>query len=192
MKKINITIEISARHIHLCQKDCDKLFGKNYQLKILKSLSQGGEFASKEVLTIKTKKNQIIGVRVLGPVRDYSQVEISKTDAYHLGLSPVSRESGDLQNTSGITLIGPMGEVKLKQGVILAYRHVHVSTLQAKKYNLKHSQLLKVKIGGDRALLFDNVMVKVRDNYDWRMHIDTDEANAAGIDMINNLGEVQI
>lgn len=192
MKKIKVKIEVSARHIHLNKKDFEKLFGKGAALGALKPLSQPGEFASNEVLTIKTAKNQISGVRVLGPIRDYTQVEISKTDAYFLGVKAYARESGDISNTPGISLIGPKGEVKLKEGVVLAYRHIHASTEQADKLNLKHGKLVKVRIGGERSLLFENVMIKVRDNYDWNMHLDTDEANAAGVDMENNQGEVLI
>ena len=187
-KNIKVEVEVSAHHVHLSRKDVDKLFGKNYELTVFHPLSQPGEFAENEKVSIKTKAGILENVRILGPIRDYTQVEISKTEAFKLKLNPVIRESGDLESTPGATLIGPKGQVALKQGVILAYRHIHASTLQAKKYNLKHGKLVKVRIPGPRALVFENVMVKVRDNYDWHMHIDTDEADAAGVDRENNIG----
>ncbi len=184
MKKNNLTVpvEVSARHIHLTAAHLAKLFGKDYKLTSIKPLSQPGEFASAAVLDIQTKKNTLKGVRVLGPVRSYSQVEISRTDSYFLGLSPVIRESGDIKDTPGITLIGPNGTVKLKEGVVLAYRHIHCSTERAKGLGIKHGQFVKAKIGGPRAVIFENVMFKVADNYDWHLHLDVDEGNAAGIE----------
>lgn len=187
-KKIKIQVEVSAHHVHLSRKDVDKLFGKNHELRIMHPLSQPGEFAEYETISVKTKKGLLQNVRVLGPIRSYSQVEISKTEAYKLGLSPEIRESGDLEGTTGAVLIGPKGKVVLKQGVILAFRHIHASTKQAEKYKLKPGSLVNVKINGKRGLIFENVMIKVRDNYDWHMHIDTDEADAAGVDRINNIG----
>lgn len=193
MKKITTQVEISARHVHLTQKNLEKLFGKNHKLVVMRELSQPGEFATTETLTIKSKKEEIKGVRLLGPTRDYSQVELSKTDAHFLGLDPQERESGDINGTPGITLIGPKGTVRLKEGAILAYRHLHASTEQAKKYNLKHGQLIKAEICGGKACIFEKVMVKVSDHYDWRLHLDTDEGNAAGVDRaVNNTATIII
>ncbi|MEI8361540.1 MAG: phosphate propanoyltransferase [bacterium] len=189
-KSISVPIEASARHIHLCQHAIDKLFGKNYQLTPLRQLSQPHEFACKETLKIKSKMGEFDNVRILGPVREYCQVEISATDARRLDLNPPVHESGDADHTLGITVIGPKGTVKLKRGVILAWRHIHASTDQAEKYNLKHGEMVSVKIAGPRELIFANVEIKVNDAFDWHMHIDTDEANACGLNSENNTGQV--
>jgi len=187
-----IIIEASVRHIHIARPIVDRLFGKNYKLTPLRHLSQGDEFASNEVVDLRTAKNILKNVRVLGPSRDYTQVELAKTDAFYLGLSPLIKMSGDLKGTPGLIIIGPKGEVDISEGVILSYRHIHCSLTQAKKYELKHKQVVKVRIKGQRGLIFDNVIVKIREGFDWRFHIDTDEANAAGIDDSNNIGEVII
>lgn len=189
-KTVKVPIEASARHIHLCQHAIDKLFGKNYQLTFLKALSQPHEFACKETLTIKSKDGELANVRILGPVRPYCQVELSATDARKLNMNPPVHESGDADHTLGITLIGPKGKAKIKRGVILAWRHIHASTEQAKKYGLKHGKMISVQVPGVRGLVFNNVEVKVNDNYDWHMHIDTDEANACGLSMDNSTGQV--
>ena len=190
MKTIKVPIEISARHVHLSQKDINKLFGKNYQLTILKSLSQPHEFACNETVKIKTKSGELTA-RILGPIRDESQIEISKTEAVKLGLTPPIRESHDLVNTPGITLVGPVGSIKLKSGVILAWRHIHASDEQAKKYNLKHGSLVSVAVKGERSVIFNQVEIKVHPDFDWHMHIDTDEGNAANITS-GEIGEVII
>jgi len=188
--KIKIIIEISVRHVHLAKSDIDKLFGKDYKLTKLRDLSQSHEFATNEVVDLKTAKNILKHIRVLGPARDYTQVEMAKTDAFHLGLNPLVKMSGDLEDTPGLTIVGPKGEVDISQGVILSYRHIHCSPVQAKKYGLRHKQIVKVKTEGQRSMIFKNVMVKIKEGFDWRMHIDTDEANGAGIDDSNNVGEV--
>lgn len=184
MKKNNliVPVEVSARHIHLTPTHLAELFGEGFELSVLKELSQPGEFASTSVLDVQTKKSTMKGVRVLGPVRSYSQVEISRTDSYAMGLAPVIRESGDIKDTPGITLIGPKGTVTLDQGVVLAFRHIHCSTSKAKELGVKHGQFAKVRISGARALTFENVMFKVADNYDWHLHLDVDEGNAAGVE----------
>lgn len=187
-----IIIETSARHVHLKQVDLDILFGIGYKLTILRRLSQNSEYASNEVVDLKTAKNILKHVRILGPVRGYTQVEISKTDAFYLGLNPLVKMSGDLDDTPGLTIVGPKGEVDVRQGVILSYRHIHCSPVQAKRYNLEHRQLVKVKVNGQRGMIFNRVMVKIKSGFNYRMHIDTDEANAAGIDDSNNTGEIII
>jgi len=181
MKKIKIPVEVSARHIHLNQKDSDKLFGKNHEFKKIKDLSQLGEFAAEETVTIKTKKNQINKVRVLGPLRDYSQVEISATDAYSLGINPPVRMSGKLDGAERIFIIGPKGSIDKKEVVILANRHIHMSKDEAKKYKIRNCQKVKVQIHGERGAVLDNVRVKIKDTYRLDMHIDLDEANAVGL-----------
>jgi len=179
MKKI--LIEVSARHIHLSQSDMEALFGKSYQLKKIRDLSQTGEFATNETLTISTGLKEIPNVRIVGPVRKKTQVEISLTDAFNLGLKVPLRISGDIKNTPGINLISQRGGIKIKNGVIVAQRHIHCNSAEAKKLKLKNRQLISVKVLGERSLTFHGVKVRIGDNYKLAMHIDTDEGNAAGI-----------
>lgn len=185
-----IQIEISARHIHLCQKDLNKLFGKGYELKKLKDLSQIGQFACQETVAIKTKSHEFGKVRILGPVRRYTQVEISLTDACKLGLDPPFRQSGAIKDSAGIKIVGSRGMANLKNGVIIAKRHIHASPAEAQKYGLKEDQKVSVKVRGERALIFQNVAVRISQAFIWRMHLDTDEANAAGIKGAGCQGEL--
>lgn len=179
--KIKVSAEISARHLHLAKEDLETLFGVGFELSSLKALSQEGEFAASEKITIATPKDKIELVRILGPLRKRTQVEISKTDAVRLGLNPPVRESSDLKGSSGITLVGPKGSVELKEGVIIAQRHIHTSPTDAVKYNLKDKQVVSVKFKGERSVTFHNVVVRVAPNFVWKFHLDTDEANAAGL-----------
>ena len=174
-------MEVSARHLHLSKNDFEKLFGKKRKLTPMKPLFQDGQFASWEWVTLKTAKAQIPHVRVLGPLRKKTQIEISLTDAYNLGVDPLVRQSGDLAGTPGLILVSDLAEVKTRGGVILSQRHIHASTKEAKKYNLKDGQLVSVKTFGPRAMVFNNIIVRVRADYVWRFHLDTDEANAAGL-----------
>lgn len=190
-KKITVGIEVSARHIHLSHKDVDTLFGVSHQLRFLKQLSQPSEFACKEMVTIKTKKGEL-KARVLGPLREETQVEVSRTEAIKLGLNPPIRESHDLVGTPGVTLVGPKGSVRLKEGVIIAWRHLHASDKQAAKLGLKHGSLVSVAVGGQRSIIFNQVEVKVHPTFDWHMHIDTDEANACDLSPENMIGQVII
>ena len=180
-----IPIEISARHIHLSQKDLEALFGKGYQLKKLRELSQIGEFAAEERIDIQNSlepnARKIPNVRILGPVRDQTQVELSHTDAIFLKVKPVVRESGDLKGTPGIILIGPRGKIKIKEGVISAWRHIHCSPKESQELGLKNKMLVSVKAMGIRSITFHKVMVQVKPNYRLYMHLDTDEGNAASI-----------
>ena len=177
-----IPIEVSARHIHLCQEDLEKLFGVGYQLKKLKQLTQPCDFAAEETLTIKNDGQIISDVRIVGPVRGETQVEISKTEAVNLGINSALRESGDIEGTSGITLIGPKGELKIEKGVIIALRHIHCSPEEAKNLKIKDGEMVSLKIEKERSIIFNNIKVRVRDDYKLCAHIDTDEGNAAGID----------
>ncbi|MCD6471321.1 phosphate propanoyltransferase [bacterium] len=180
---IKIPIEVSARHVHLSRKDLDKLFGKGYQLTKIKNLSQPEQFAAKETITIKGKRGEIKNVRILGPVRQKTQVEISKTDAINLKIEAPVRLSGNLKNSGGCILIGPKGKIKLKEGVIIAWRHLHIEPKLAKKYNLKNGQFVSIKVKNTkRSLTFHNVIVRVSPKFRLAFQIDTDEANAAGID----------
>jgi putative phosphotransacetylase len=172
---------ISARHVHLCQSDIDLLFGKGYTLKRLRDLAQPGQYACEEKVTLIGAKGRIDGVRVLGPARLQTQVEISQTDSYKVGIPPVVRMSGNIEGTPGCTLVGPSGEVKLACGVIVAARHLHMSSAQAALYGLTNGQAVSVKKTGIRETIFGNVVVRSGDGHELEMHIDTDEANAAGM-----------
>ncbi|MDD2646651.1 MAG: phosphate propanoyltransferase [Patescibacteria group bacterium] len=184
-----IIIESSARHVHLSQHDLEKLFGVNYKLNKLRDLSQPGEFAAQETLAIKTPKNKLEKIRVVSPLRPQTQVEISKTDALILGLNPPVRNSGDLANSDPCILVGPVGEISLSQGVILAQRHIHVNSKFLAQNGLSEKESVSVKVDGERGLVFNNVYLKSDEKFMPVFHIDTDEANAAGI---NKTGEGEI
>ena len=177
---MKIPIEISARHIHLSQADLEKLFGKKVQLKKFKKLSQPGEFATEETVQLVTRLGSL-KLRVLGPVRQQTQVELSATDCRQLGIEAPLRLSGDLKKTAGAQLVGPVGMVKIKQGIIIAQRHIHLDDKTASKLSLKQGQAVSIKTIGQRGLIFDNVIVRLNPKFKLAMHIDTDEANAAGI-----------
>ncbi len=176
-----VPIEISARHIHLSQEDLGKLFGKNYQLKKLRDLSQPGQFAAEEILDIQKNERKISKVRIVGPIRSQTQVELSFTDAINLRMEVPLRSSGDLKGTPGITLIGPQGEIEILEGVIVPWRHLHLSLEEGKKLELKNGDFVSLKIKGDRKLIFNKVKVRISKDYKMSVHLDTDEGNAAGI-----------
>lgn len=178
---VKIPIEISARHIHLCTKDLETLFGKGYSLTKKRDLSQPGEFAANETLTISFRGKTIPNVRVVSPLRPETQVEISATDAYNLGFPAEVRPSDNLKNTSGMLLIGPKGKVELKNGVIIAQRHLHVSYRDALKIGINGKKSVSVKVAGQRAITFHNIIIRKAENYRLVVHLDTDEGNAAGI-----------
>jgi len=192
MKSFKIKIEVSARHCHLSEKVFRKLFGRNAELSVLRELSQPGEFAAKEMVGLKTKKAEFKNIRIIGPLRPYTQIEVSATDARKLGLKPPTRMSGKLKDASSVTLIGPRGSARVKEALILANRHIHANPKQAKKLGLRNGQHVKVEIKGERSLVFDKVIVKLSENYELAMHIDTDEANACGLNMKNPFGKVII
>jgi len=175
---MNIKVEVSARHCHISAKDLEKLFGIGYKLTSIKDLSQIGEFASKEKVTLKTKGGEL-GLRILGPVRDQTQIELSMTDSYSVKLKPPLRLSGDLKKSAGGILIGPNGKVILKEGVVIAKRHLHCDPLSAKKLKLRNNQKISVETVGERAMVFKNILVRVKDTYTLALHVDTDEGNAA-------------
>lgn len=174
-----IQIEVSARHCHLTIKDIAKLFGKGYKLKVLKMVSQPGQWASKEKLKIKGSKGEL-GLRIVGPARSKTQVELSTTECYRLGIKPLLRVSGNLQGTPGCILIGPKGKIKITSGVIVAQRHVHLSPTEVKSLKLKKGQIVKMKISGPRGLVFDKVVVRTGQSHKKAFQIDTDEGNACG------------
>ncbi|MBR2043189.1 MAG: phosphate propanoyltransferase [Clostridia bacterium] len=181
MKK-TVLVEISAHHVHVSEKDLEILFGKGHQLTNKKDLSQPGQFACEERVTVVGPKREIKGVSILGPCRPQTQVEISLTEARSIGVSAPIRESGDLAGSPGCKLVGPCGEVEITEGVIAAKRHIHMTPEDAEKYGIVDKQIVSVKIPTEgRALIFDDVVARVSKNYALAMHLDTDEANAAAI-----------
>lgn len=179
MKKI--VVETSARHVHLSEADLKVLLGEGNELTVKKMLSQPGQFASNERVSLVGPKNTINNVLILGPIRKDTQVEISLTDARTLGVSASIRESGDIEGTAGIKIVGPAGEVEIQKGVIAAKRHVHLDTATADEMGLKDKQIVSVKVEGERGLTFGEVVVRVNDNFAPAVHLDTDEANAAAL-----------
>ncbi|MCI8373172.1 MAG: phosphate propanoyltransferase [Lachnospiraceae bacterium] len=178
-KKTNkIPVSISARHIHLTREALDTLFGEGYELTVFRELSQPGQYASNEKLTIAGPKGSFEGVRILGPLRNACQVEISMTDARKLGVNPPVRSSGNIKDSASIILIGPCGSVMLEEGCIVAERHIHMSTADAQRYGVSDMEKVMVKVHNAKGGILDNVFVRVRDDFELDMHIDTDDANA--------------
>ncbi|MBQ9156597.1 MAG: phosphate propanoyltransferase [Eubacterium sp.] len=178
-----IPIGVSNKHIHLSRKDMDVLFGEGSELTPIKDLGQPGQYACAETVAVKGPKGEFARVRVLGPLRSESQVELSKTDARTIGVKAPIRESGVLEGTPGVELVGPEGSVQLERGVIVALRHIHMTPELAKEWGLKDKDIVDVKVnGGDRAGILGNVIVRVSDKYALEMHVDTDEANACCLD----------
>ena len=177
-----VPVGVSNRHIHLSTADLETLFGAGYELTPIKDLSQPGQFACKETLTIVGPSlRPIENVRVLGPVRKASQVEISRTDSFTLKVKPPVRESGDIAGSAPVTIIGPKGVVTLKEGCIIANRHIHMSTDEGAQFGLTDGQYVDVEVNGERRTKFYDVQVRVHKDFRLEMHIDTDDANAAGI-----------
>lgn len=177
-----VPVGLSNRHVHLSKEDIDTLFGEGHELTPFKDLSQPGQFACEEKVDLVGPKRTIPGVRVLGPARKESQVEISLADGFTLGLSSVPvRDSGNLEGTPGVKLVGPKGEVEMSRGVIAASRHIHMHTTDAEKYGLKDKDTVKVHVEGPRGLTFENVLIRVHDTYALDFHIDVEEGNAAGL-----------
>ncbi len=178
--EMKITVETSARHVHVTQQDLETLFGAGYQLHKKKDLSQPGEFASEEKVTIVGPKREI-EASILGPVRKATQVELSLTDGRTIGMSLPVMESGKVAGSPGCIIKGPAGQVELKEGVIAAKRHVHMTEEDAKKWGLENGTIVKVCCGSNsRNLVFDDVVLRVSPKYATFCHIDTDESNAAG------------
>lgn len=173
-----VIAEVSARHIHLNQKDLEKLFGKNFKLAKFKDLSQPNEFAAKETLVVKGGRDYFPKVRIVGPVRRKTQVELSMTDCYFLGIKPVVQLSGQVRKSSQVTLQGPHGRVTAS--AIVAQRHLHISKEQAKAWKYKNNKKIAIMIKGERSAILENVLVRVG-NFKTHIHFDTDEANAVGL-----------
>lgn len=178
-----VLVEISARHVHVSQADLETLFGAGYELTVKKELSQPGQYACNERVKVIGAKGEFPAVSILGPVRKETQVELSLTDARSIGVDAPVRESGDLEGSGSCKLVGPAGEVELSKGVIAAKRHIHATTADAEKMGLENGEIVSVEIptSNGRSLTFGDVVVRVSDSYALAMHIDTDEANAAGM-----------
>ncbi len=181
MSDFKVPVGISNRHLHVSQTDLEKLFGEGYELKQLKPLSQPGQFAAEETVNLIGPKGTIFKVRILGPVRPSTQIEISRTDSFALGIVPPVRDSGSITGTPGIIIEGPKGRVEVKEGVIIAQRHLHLHTDEASELGLKDKEWISVKFEGERGVVFNNVLVRVNPNFAKDLHLDTDEANAAAL-----------
>ncbi len=181
MNKLLIPVGLSNRHMHLSKEHIDILFGKDYELTNFKDLSQPGQYASNEKVDIVGPKGTLKGVRVLGPARKSTQIEISVADGFVLGVKPPVRDSGDTNDSPGCKIVGPKGEVEIADGIIAAARHIHMHTSDAEKFEVKDKDLVKVKVKGKRGLIFENVLVRVNPEYALEMHVDIDEGNAANI-----------
>ncbi len=178
MKKIKA--EISARHLHISREHVDILFGEGYELKKMKDLSQPGEFAAEERVEVIGSKNTVM-MRIVGPIRERTQIELALSDCRFLGVEPEIRVSGDLDGSpGGVTLKGPKGELALESGVIVPKRHLHISQEDADEWGLKNGQIVRAVVGGKRALTFDEIAVRVG-KFSTHIHLDTDESNAAGL-----------
>lgn len=191
MENNEVLVEISARHVHLSQADLETLFGKGYELTVKKALSQPGQFASNEKVRVIGTKGEFPAVSILGPVRKATQVEISLTDARSIGVNAPVRESGDIAGSGACRLVGPAGEIEISEGVIAAKRHIHATVADAERMGLENGQIVEVEIptANERSLTFGDVVVRVSDSYALAMHIDTDEANAAGM-APNSIGKI--
>lgn len=181
METFKVPVGISNRHIHLSPEHIETLFGPGYELTPTKDLSQPGQFACAEIVTLVGPKGSMEGVRVLGPARKATQIELAATDTFKLGVKPPVRDSGEHEGTPGLEVVGPKGKVQLERGVIIAARHIHMTPEDAKKYNLKDGDHVKVAVGGPRAGVFERVLIRVSPNYALDMHVDTDEGNAFGL-----------
>ncbi|WP_282172548.1 phosphate propanoyltransferase [Cytobacillus firmus] len=177
-KNHSIPMAVSARHCHLSQRDLEILFGTGYQLTKKADLSQPGQFAANETITIAGPRGSLEKVRILGPARNMTQVEVSRTDSIKLGLKPPLRESGNIEGSSPVTLIGPKGSLYKKEGLIIAQAHIHMAPEDAEAFGLKNGEYVKVEAEGDRPITFGNVLIRICNRYRLEMHIDTDEANA--------------
>ncbi len=175
-----VLVEISARHLHVSQEHLEILFGKGHELTHKKDLSQPGQYACEERVTVVGPKKELAGVSILGPVRPATQVEISATDARSIGIAAPVRESGDVAGSGACKLVGPCGEVEISEGVIVAKRHIHMTPDDAAKYELTDNQVVNVEVKSNgRSLVFGDVVVRVSPKFALAMHIDTDEGNAA-------------
>lgn len=174
-------VETSARHIHVTEETLEKLFGKGYKLTVKKELSQPGQYASNERVTVVGAKKEIPNVSILGPCRKFNQVELSATDARSAGINAPVRESGDIAGSGACKLVGPAGEVELSEGAIVAKRHIHMTEADAKEFGVSNGQIVEVLLdaGNGRKTIYGDTVIRVSDKFALAMHIDTDESNAA-------------
>lgn len=189
LKSKMVPIAASNRHVHLSPEHLERLFGRGYQLNKLKDLSQPNQFAAKETVTLIGPKGKIPNVRILGPARGSTQVEVSLFDGYTLGIKPPIRNSGDLKGSAGIIIQGPRGQISIDEGLICAARHIHMHTSDGEAFGLTDGEIVQVKVDGERGVIFSNVLVRVSPKYKLEMHLDLDEANAANITN-GQLGEI--
>ena len=178
---MKLPIALSNRHLHLSQEHIEILFGRGYELTPSKDLSQPGQYACEEKVDLVGPKGTLKGVRVLGPARKQTQVEVSLADARALGVKAPVRDSGDIDNSPGAKLVGPAGEVELEKGIIVASRHIHMNMEDAEKFGVKDKDIVDVETGGERAVVFKNVLVRANPSYALEMHVDLEEGNAAGV-----------
>ena len=184
---MNITVGISNRHVHLTEEAYNQLFDQ--PLEKFRDLDQPGQYAAKQTVAIKNEKFTFENVRIVGPLRPYNQIEISQTDSYKLKVNPPVRNSGDINGSLPITIIGPKGEINLDKGLIIANRHIHLTKEDAKKYNLENLEKVNIKITGETPRIIGNVYLKIADNSSFKLHLDTDDANAF---KLNNNDVVEI
>jgi len=183
-EKFPIVVNISNRHLHLTKEHFEILFGKDAQLTKLRDLMQPGQFAANETVTIVGPKGKFENVRIIGPLRKYTQIEISRTDSFVLGVKPPIRDSGNIEGSPGLTIIGPKGKLELKEGCIIALRHIHFTVEDAQKLGIKDKDFVKIVVGRGkgRETIFSDVICRVSKEYATECHLDTDEANAANVD----------
>lgn len=189
MSERRVVIEGSGKHCHVTRATLDILYGEGFELEVKKMLSQPGQFATNQKVTVVGPKGQAT-VSIIGPCRKADQVELSFTDARALGFDPPVRESGDLKGSPGCKLIGPKGEVTISSGVIIAKRHLHLTPGDAELFGIKDQQIVKIKVGGERGLIFDEVVARVSPEYATYVHLDYDEINAAALFGETTTGEI--
>lgn len=177
--EFKVKLGVSARHLHISQKDLEILFGSGATLSHMKDLGQPGQFASNERVDLVGPKGTFAGIRILGPVRPITQVELAMSEARKIGVVAPIRESGDIKNSGKATLVGPKGSVELEEGVIVAARHVHLTVQTAEQYGIKDKDMLKIKLEGARATVFEDVVARVSPNFADEIHVDVDEGNAS-------------
>lgn len=181
--KIIIPLGVSGRHLHLTREVLEGLFGKGFELGVDRSLTQVGEFAARETVTLVGSNGRAIErVRLLGPLRRFTQVELARSDGLRLGIDLPVRRTGDLEGTPGVTVVGPAGTVVLREGAIRTTRHVHMSNDDAARFGLRDGQVVRARVAGVRAVTFENVIIRAGDGFVLDFHVDTDDANASGVD----------